>query len=76
MSRESMHEHTLLLANIVKRPTVLDGIHQSVFRNDAILLLAKWLLSMDTPPEVVLTLINAAECLPDKSDERTVGAGE
>lgn len=60
-----------MLLRIVNSPTTLENIHESVYRVSAILDMVRYLLSENTPPQVVLCLISAAEALPSRRDELT-----
>lgn len=52
------------IKEITELPTVIDMVHQSCYRSHAILDYAKWMLGHDTPPVVVLQIIEELERFP------------
>lgn len=50
--------------SIVNEPTVVDGIHESLFRSYHILNAVEWLLENNTQPEVVLAIMRGLRNAP------------
>jgi hypothetical protein len=54
------------LQAIADRPTVVNRVHESVYRNWLILDYIEWLLAHNTPPDVVLSIVRDLRALAHK----------
>jgi len=53
------------LREIIERPTVVDGNHESLYRNYAILDYVEWLLSNDVHSLMILRIVQDLRALPE-----------
>lgn len=61
------------LQQLTAAPTVINRVHESLYRSAQLLRVVKELLAAGTPPAVVLALIEGVEAFPPKAEELANG---